>query len=52
MHLAKKVEFIADNDEVMISLELHSLKFDQKQKDGFFTFDPKDHPDVELIDMR
>ena len=48
----KKVEFVADNDEVMISLELHSLKFDQKLKDGFFTFDQKDHPDVELIDMR
>ena len=48
----KRIDFFGDYNEVVMKLELHSFKFDQTFKEGFFTFDEKAHPGVDLIDMR
>lgn len=47
----KAIVFIADDGSKMV-IEIKETKFDQDLKDGFFTFDEKAHPDVDIIDMR
>ena len=39
-------------DGTKISVKVEEMKFDQKLDDKFFTFDKKEHPNVEVIDMR
>ena len=39
-------------EEETLLLNITDIKFDQDLKDGFFTFDEKAHPDVEIVDMR
>lgn len=39
-------------EEETLLLNVTDIKFDQDLKDGFFTFDQKAHPDVEIVDMR
>lgn len=39
-----------DSDPFIIRID--EWKFDQDYKDGFFTFDEKDYPNVDIIDMR
>ena len=48
----KRIDFFGDYKEAIMKLELHSFKFDQTFKEGFFSFDEKAHPDVEINDMR
>ena len=45
------MEIHADDGSKM-AIFIAETKFDQDLKDGFFTFDKKDYPNVELIDMR
>jgi len=40
------------DEGVKIILNIKEIKFDQDYPEGFFTFDEKAHPDVEVIDMR
>ena len=47
----KKLEIEVD-EGVRILLNIKETKFDQTFPDGFFTFDEKAHPEVEVIDMR
>ena len=39
-------------DESKIIINVEKMKYDQPLDDKFFTFDPKKHPNVEVIDMR
>lgn len=43
---------IHPDDGSKMTVAITETKYDQDLKDGFFTFDKKDYPDVELIDMR
>ncbi|MBQ3709982.1 MAG: outer membrane lipoprotein carrier protein LolA [Bacteroidales bacterium] len=47
----KKLEIIVDEDAKLI-LNITEMKFDQQYSKGFFTFDKKAYPNVEIIDMR
>ena len=40
------------DEGVKLILNIKEMKFDQDYKDGFFTFDQKAYPNVEVIDMR
>ena len=42
--------YMEDGSKVVVNVE--EMKFDQKLDDGFFTFDTKKHPKVDVIDMR
>ena len=42
--------YLEDGSKVVVNVE--EMKFDQKLDDGFFTFDTKKHPKVDVIDMR
>jgi outer membrane lipoprotein-sorting protein len=47
----KTAEVFADDGGSMV-ISILSTKFNQDLKDGFFTFDEKAHPGVDIIDMR
>ena len=47
----KSVDVYADDGSKLI-LNILETKFDQELKDGFFTFDEKAYPNVDIIDMR
>ena len=47
----KKLEIEVD-EGVQLILSISEMKFDQVYPDGFFSFDKKAHPNVEIIDMR
>ena len=47
----QKIELAMD-DGVRLILNVNEMKYDQDLKKGFFTFDEKAHPNVEIIDMR
>ena len=40
------------DEGLKLILNITEMKFDQDYEDGFFTFDEKAYPDVEVIDMR
>ena len=40
------------DEGVKLILNITEMKFDQEFEEGFFTFNAKDYPDVEIIDMR
>ncbi|MBO6027340.1 MAG: outer membrane lipoprotein carrier protein LolA [Bacteroidales bacterium] len=40
------------DDGLKLVLNITEMKFDQDLKDGFFTFDEKAYPNVDIIDMR
>ena len=42
--------YIEDGTKLMITVD--EMKYDQDLDDKFFTFDPKKHPNVDVIDMR
>ena len=39
-------------DGTKLIININEMKFDQELDDKFFTFDPKAHPNVDVIDMR
>lgn len=47
----KGFEVGVDQDNKMI-FNIKEMQFDQELKEGFFTFDTKSHPNVDIIDMR
>lgn len=47
----KGFEVDADEDNKLV-FNIKEMLFDQELKEGFFTFDPKTHPNVDIIDMR
>ncbi len=47
----REAKVYADDGSSMVLTDM-KWKYDQDLKDGFFTFDEKAHPDVEIIDMR
>ena len=47
----KSLAFIADDGSKMV-IDIKETKFGLDLKDGFFTFDEKAHPEVDIIDMR
>lgn len=47
----KSAEIFADDGSKMV-IRFKEMKFDQDFKDGFFRFDEKAYPDVDIIDMR
>ena len=47
----KSMEIHAEDDSRMV-INLTEVKNNQDLKDDFFTFNAKDHPEVEIIDMR
>ena len=47
----KSIDVYADDGSKLI-LNILETKFDQELKDGFFTFDEKAYPNVDIIDMR
>ena len=49
--LVKGLDVFADDGSKMV-IDILEMKFDQDLKDGFFTFDEKAYPNVEIIDMR
>ncbi len=42
--------YMEDGSKAIVNVE--EMKFDQTLEDKFFTFDPKKHPNVDVIDMR
>lgn len=40
------------DEGVKLILSITEMKFDKDYKEGFFTFDEKAHPEVDVIDMR
>lgn len=40
------------DEGIKLILNIIEMKFDQDYPDGFFTFDEKAHPNVDIIDMR
>lgn len=43
---------VALDDDVTLILTIKTLKYDQDYPSGFFSFDAKAYPNVEIIDMR
>lgn len=47
----KTAEILAEDNSKLI-IEVTEMKTNQQYDEGFFTFDEKAHPEVEIIDMR